>query len=237
MSSALLGETQCAVPYRRTPTRVWRAGRNLCMYGLVELRRCFPPFTSETIMDLYHVTLFIHILTLVAAAAATAVTKLAVGRRATARTVGEALDWHNVLMSASKAFPLCLLAFMITGGYMLSVTHLPWSTGFVVAGLLGVGSLLASGVFLATKGKALKQVLEDVAKNGADLPAPKLVPPPLVAALPVINTGIALSVAFDMVTKPTSVVVALGVIGVGVVVTGAFAVRRSAPAVERVRTA
>src|SRR5882757_6320315 len=137
-------------------------------------------------MDLYHIVLFLHIATLLVAAGVTAVTKLAVGRRARARTVGEALDWHNVLAAASKLFPLCLVAFVLTGSYMVSVTHVPMSSGFVAAGLAGVVLLLASGVFLAIKGKALKQVLEGIAKNGADLPAPKLVPPPLVAALPAI---------------------------------------------------
>jgi uncharacterized membrane protein len=188
-------------------------------------------------MDLYHIVLFVHILTLLVAAGATAVTKLAVGRRATARTVADALDWHNVLMTASKLFPLCLLAFVVTGGYMMSRTHIPMSTGFVVAGLVGVLLLLVSGVFLATKGKALKQVLEFIATKGADQPAPKLMPPPLVAALPAINTGIALSVAFDMVTKPTSIPVALGVLGVGIVVAGAATLRRPAPVAEGLNTA
>src|SRR4051812_37595220 len=107
-------------------------------------------------MDRYHIALFIHIVALIVAASATAVTKLAVGRRARARTVGEVLDWHTVLMSASKVFPVCLAAFVITGFYMLSVTHVGvWSTGFVVAGLAGVLLLLVSGVFLSTKAKAL----------------------------------------------------------------------------------
>src|SRR6476646_5474321 len=111
-------------------------------------------------MDRYHIALFIHIVTLIVAASATAVTKLAVGRRIRARTVGDVLDWHNVLMSTSKLFPVCLAAFVITGFYMLSFTHTGiWSTGFVVAGLVGVALLLMSGVFLSTKAKALKQVL------------------------------------------------------------------------------
>ena len=188
-------------------------------------------------MDLYHIVLFIHILTLLVAAGATAVTKLAVGRRATARTIGDALEWHKLLMAASKLFPLCLLAFVVTGGYMISVTHIPMSTGFVVAGLVGVLLLLVSGVFLATKGKALKQVLEFIETKGPEQPAPKLVPPPIVAALPAINTGIALSVAFDMVTKPTSIPIALAAIGVGIAITGALALRRPAATVEGVRAA
>jgi hypothetical protein len=188
-------------------------------------------------MDLYHIVLFVHILTLVVAASTTAVVKLAVSRRAKARTVGEVLDWHNLLMSSSKVFPICLAAFVITGSYMLSVVKIHvWSTGFVVAGLVGVVLLLSSGVFLATKGKALKQMLDGLAKNGLDQPAPKLVPPPFVAALPVINTTLALSVAFVMVTKPTSIPVALSVLAVGIALGATSALRGSPAPVEKVAT-
>lgn len=187
-------------------------------------------------MDLYHIALFVHIVTLIVAASVTAVTKLAVGRRMRARTVGEVLDWHTVLMSASKLFPLCLAAFVITGFYMLSLSHAGiWSTGFIVAGLVGVTLLLVSGVFLATKAKALKQILEEMAKRGPEQPAPKLVPPPLVAALPVINTGIALAVVFDMVTKPASVPIALSVVAIGIAISAIGAMRRTAPATNGAR--
>jgi hypothetical protein len=185
-------------------------------------------------MDLYHIVLYLHIVTLLVAAGATAVVKLAIGRRSRARTVGEALDWHNVLMATSKLFPLCLVAFVLTGSYMLSVTHLAWTTGFVVGGLVGVLLLLVGGVFLATKGKALKQVLDGMAKNGVDQPAPKLVPTPFLASMPWINTGIALGVAFDMVTKPVSIPIALSVVIGGIVLGAAIGMRRPAPAVERV---
>ena len=70
-------------------------------------------------MDRYHIALFVHIIAVMVAAGATAVSKLAVGRRARAKTVGEALDWHNVLAAASGVFPLCLAAFVLTGFYML----------------------------------------------------------------------------------------------------------------------
>lgn len=187
-------------------------------------------------MDRYHIALFIHIVTLIVAAAATAVTKLAVGRRARARTVGEVLEWHGVLMSAARLLPMCLAAFVVTGGYMLSLAPATrWSSGFVVAGLVGVTLLLVSGVFLATKAKALKQMLEESAKRGADQPAPKLVPPRFVAALPLINTGIALAVVFDMVTKPVSIAVALSVLAIGIVISAAGAMRRPAPVAEDVR--
>jgi hypothetical protein len=177
-------------------------------------------------MDRYHIALFLHIVAVIVAASATAVTKLAAGRRARARTIRDALDWHNVLTSTSKLFPVCLAVFVITGSYMLSLgsAHV-WSSGFVVAGLVGVALLLASGVFLAIKGKALGQVLERMAANGADQPTPRLAPPPFVMVLPIINTGIALGVVFDMVTKPTSIVVALGIMVIGIALATAIGTR------------
>ncbi len=184
-------------------------------------------------MDRYHVALFLHLLALIVATFVTAVTKMAVGRRARARTVGEALDWHKVLDSSSKLFPVCLAVFVLTGFYMLGISHVdPFSTGFIVAGLFGVVFLLTSGVFLAVKGKALSAVLEGMTKKGADLPAPKLVPPAIVAMLPTTNTGVALGVVFDMVTKPTSIPVALAVVAIGLVLGALMGVRRPVPVAE-----
>lgn len=190
-------------------------------------------------MDAYHIALFIHIVTLIVAASATAITKLAADRRGRARTIGEAIDWHNVLLSTSKLFPICLVLFVVTGGYMLSINHAAlWTSGFVVAGWTGVILLLMSGTFLSMKGRALKQVLEKIAKNGVDHPAPKLVPPTAVSILPHVNTGIALAVVFDMVVKPADVSVALGVLALGIVLFGGLTLRKKpAPAVREASAA
>lgn len=166
-------------------------------------------------MDLYPIAKYLHLAALFVAAGVTAVTKLAAGRRMRARTVGEALDWHNTLMSAAKLFPICLVVLALTGGYMLSATHVSMSNGFIVAGVCALVWLFASGTFLGIKGGALKGVLEGIAAKGADQPAPRMQPPAAVVMLPMVNTGIALAVAFDMVTKPTSIPIALGIIAVG----------------------
>lgn len=190
-------------------------------------------------MDRYHVALFLHIVTLIVAASATAVTKLAASRRIRARTIAESLEWHGVLMSVSKLFPICLASFVVTGAYMLSFANAHvWSTGFVVGGFAGVALLLASGTYLSIKAKALKAALENMAKAGADRPAPRLVPPTLVTILPVVNTGVALAVVFDMATKPTSVPVALLVVGLGILIAAASAIRRRpAPMLEHAPSA
>jgi hypothetical protein len=169
-------------------------------------------------MDLYPYAKYVHLFALFIAAGVTAVTKLAAGRRVRARTVGEALEWHNTLMSASKLFPICLLILAITGGYMLNVVKVSMSSGFVVAGVFAIVWLFATGTFLGIKGGALKGVLEGiVAAQGADHPAPKGAPPAAIVLLPTINTGVALATALDMVVKPTSIPIALGVVAVGAV--------------------
>ena len=185
-------------------------------------------------MDSYHFALFIHLVTLIVAAGVTAITKLAAARRVRARTVGELLEWHGVLMSAARFFPLCLAVFTASGAYMLGVTHAAvWGSAYVVAGLTGVVLLLASGAFLGAKARAFRDVLAEMAQHGADRPVPKIVPPRLVVALPAVNTGIALAVVFDMVTKPASVSVALAIIAAGIALGGAGALRKPAPQMQQ----
>ncbi|HEY6828827.1 MAG TPA: hypothetical protein VI259_18335 [Gemmatimonadaceae bacterium] len=183
-------------------------------------------------MDTYHIALFLHVVTLIVAASATAVTKLAVGRRIRAGTVADALDWHNVLVSTSRVFPICLASFVITGAYMVSFggKH-AWANGFVISGLVGVTFLLASGTYLGMKGRALKHVLEAIAAQGADRPAPRMAPPRLVALLPVANTGVALGVVFDMVTKPASIPVAIGAMALGAAISVGLSRRKPAAAI------
>jgi hypothetical protein len=189
-------------------------------------------------MDSYHIALFIHLVTLVVAAGVTAVTKLAAGRCTRARTIGELQEWHGVLMSAARLFPLCLAVFVASGAWMLGVARAPvWASAYVVAGITGVVLLLASGAYLGAKARAVRDVIAAMAQQGADRPAPRLAPPRLVAALPAVNTGFALAVVFDMVTKPASLAVALAIIVAGIAVGGASAMRRPAPQMEQARAA
>jgi hypothetical protein len=188
-------------------------------------------------MDAYHVSLFLHIVTLIVAVSATAVTKLAVGRRIQARTVREALEWHDLLISTSKLFPICLVSFFATGAYMVSVAGArAWLAGFVVAGLVGITLLLGSGTYLGVKAQGLRQLLASASSKNPDAEPPRLVPPRLVAILPVVNTGVALSVVFDMVTKPASIGVALAVIVIGIAVS-VFAALRHRPSALRPKAA
>jgi hypothetical protein len=109
-----------------------------------------------------------------------------------------------------------------------------WRSGFVTAGIVGSVLLFASGTYLGMKGKALGAMLQQIAAaKGLDAPAPKVVPPALITALPGINTMIAMAVAFDMTIKPPSVMASLGVIGLGIAIGAALGLRRPVPAAER----
>jgi len=205
--------------------------------GRILWRGSANPSTART-MDTYHIALFVHLLTLIVAASVTAVTKLAAARRLRARTIGEALEWHDLLMSAARLFPVCLVFFIASGAYMLGAAHAPvWTSAYVVAGIIGVGLLFASGAFLGAKGSAFRAVLAGMASQGADRPAPRMAPSALVATLPTVNTGIAIAVVFDMVTKPASIATALGVIALGIALGAVGLLRRPAPAMEQARAA
>ena len=182
-------------------------------------------------MDLYHITLYLHIVTLLVAAALTAVTKLAVGRRMRARTVGEVLDWHGVLMSSAKLFPICLVAFVVTGSYMVSVN----SRGVVDwvrrrrTGRRRVAACQRD-VSRRSRAKHSARCWRTWRRMGPTNPRPSSCRRRFVAALPMINTVIALAVAFDMVTKPVSIPVALGVVAIGIVIGAVLGMRRPAAA-------
>ena len=182
-------------------------------------------------MDVYRIALFVHLLALIVAAGASAVMKLAAERRARSRTVAEMMEWHQTMGATARLFPICLAVFVLSGAFMLSrSTPGAWASAFVSAGLLGVVLLLASSAYLGISAKGLGRMLSSLAERDPGAAAPRLAPPPLLAALPAVNTGIALAVAFDMVIKPASLVTALAIVGGGILIgaVGALAGRAKA---------
>jgi hypothetical protein len=98
------------------------------------------------------------------------------------------------------------------------------ATGLIVRqGVLGAIDAGAERDLIACTAAALAP-----AGAGVLATAPVLVPPTLVAVLPQVNSAIALAVAFDMVAKPASIGVALGVVAGGVVLAAASVLRRPA---------
>ena len=188
-------------------------------------------------MDTYHIALFVHIAALLAAVGAATLMELISSRRMGAATVRDALEWHTLAMKTSKTFPVAVAVLVLTGGIMLSGGGAQtWGAGFVRAGIAGAALLLANGIFLSVKGKALKTHLEHLVAKAPDQP-PQMAANATIATLTRANHGIALGVVFDMATKPsaTTAFVVLAVF-VAVFVAAGYA-RRPATAAAKEPTA
>jgi len=172
-------------------------------------------------MDGYHLALFIHLLALMAAVAASALVHLADARRARAATPRDALAWHALAGSAARTFPIALLLLAATGAVMVETSEgLEWAAGWVATGLLGVVALLASGGVIAVRSRREARELARLAASDSARGAPP--PDAVVETLSWVNTGLAVAVILVMSTKPPLVesLVALAVGAAGGLVLG-----------------
>src|SRR5262245_35521184 len=101
-------------PCRKTPCSADCPGSDCCNSRL------------EARMDGYHIALFVHFCALLGAIAAAAVVHLGTARRDAARTVGSQLEWHSLVLSVSKFFPIALLVLVLSGSYMINKGGLAW---------------------------------------------------------------------------------------------------------------
>jgi hypothetical protein len=154
-------------------------------------------------MDGYHIALFVHLIALVAASAAAALTHFAEGRCRRAATVTEALHWHELTGSVAKVFPIAILTLLATGGFMVGNGRVwSWSAGWVDAGITGAVLLFVIGGVLGARGRVAGRELARLAAESNAGQAPGLRHDPLVPLLSWMNTGLAIGVVFVMTTKP-----------------------------------
>ena len=166
-------------------------------------------------MDGYHVALFLHIASLMAAGAAAALTHFAQYRRDVAPTTRDARTWHGLLMKSARTFPFVLLVLLATGGYMMpQQAAFAWHDAWVRVGLLGIVLLGLFGGILTGRGKRLAGVLAaHEASAGADAPPPP-VHDALAARLSWMQLGIAVGEVFVMTNKP-ALLPAIGAVAIG----------------------
>ena len=150
----------------------------------------------------YQLSLYVHLLALVAASATSSVVHLAASRARAAGGVAEARQWHALAGSAARVFPVATLALFATGALMVSL-HGPWgwSTGWVDAGILGVLFLFLSGPVLGKRGARAGRALAGLAAGEIEK-ARAILHDPLGERLSWVNTGVALGVVFAMAVKP-----------------------------------
>lgn len=173
----------------------------------------------------YGVALYVHLLALLSATAASALVHLAAARAARAGSAHEALEWHRFAGKAARVFPLAVLTLVATGSYMVGGAHgWGWGLGWVRAGLLGSVLLLAQGAVIGARGKRVAAALAAGRRAGD----------PLAARLGSANTAMALAIVFVMAAKPGlagALTAVLGAAALGALLGGGKR-RAGEPAVE-----
>lgn len=151
-------------------------------------------------MTSYHLVLFVHLLALVAASAASGIVHVAEVRYRRATRVDDARFWHGLASHTARIFPIALVALVATGSWMMHSGGWAWSSGWVVAGLLTTVFLFASGGLLGARGAAEARALRALDRDAAWSPAPGAAG--FERALSWSNTGVAMAAVYVMVIKP-----------------------------------
>lgn len=164
----------------------------------------------------YQIALFVHLLALLAATAASAIVHFAASRRVSASTLRQALEWARVMGSAAKVFPLAVVTLLASGSYMVAMGGLwSWRAGWVIAGVVAAVTLLASGAVLGVRGAAGGRAAGARLQVAAGRELPNDAPPDRVSTIIAeANTYLALGVVAVMTLKP-GLVGALSTIAIG----------------------
>lgn len=151
-------------------------------------------------MDGYHVALFLHLVALLAAIAASTIVHTSMVKIRDSANGGGALQWLGLAHGFARVFPVALATLVGTGAWMVHDSW-PWSSPFVLGGLAGAVFLFVSGA--AIEGSRAGAVAAALASAPGE-PVDRLVRDPVWWCASWANTGIAVAVVFVMTAKPSA---------------------------------
>jgi len=161
----------------------------------------------------YQIALFVHLMALLAATAASAIVHFAAARRAAAATLRDSMEWSRLMGATARVFPVAVLTLVATGAYMVA-GRWGWSEGWIKAGFLGAFVLLASGAIMGKRGAAeARRNIQRLQSATHELRNDRSTDR-LAAVLSDANTGLALAIALVMTIKP-GFAASLGVLAIG----------------------
>jgi hypothetical protein len=178
-------------------------------------------------MDGYRLVLFLHLCALLGAIATSAVLHFAETRLRAADTIAAVRTWAGLIDKGARVFPLVLLVLLGTGAYLVDRSW-TWSSGWVVAGLVGVGVLFVVGAgVVGGRSRALRRALTDVDDGGVPAAVAGIAREHPGGIASWTNTGLALGIVFVMTMKPALVgSLAALVVAAGLGAAIAFRLRR-----------
>ena len=147
----------------------------------------------------YSIALFFHLVSLVAAGAAAALSGYAALRLRAATSPAEVTRWGTMIEKVVRIFAPATLGLLASGAYMTQSAW-SWSTPWIVAGLVGLAMIILRGSGVeASRGRALKNELQshDLSER-----ARRLTRDPLAWTARAMEWMLMLGVMFVMTAKP-----------------------------------
>jgi hypothetical protein len=152
-------------------------------------------------MDSYRFVLFLHLCALLGAIGTSSLVHFSELRLRTAETVSAARTWASLIARAARVFPVALAVLLGSGAYLVD-RGWSWSSGWIVAGLVGVAVLFAVGGGVAgSRSRALARELSAAADGPLGERTVRLTRRHPAAVASWMNTGLALGIVFIMTTK------------------------------------
>jgi hypothetical protein len=153
-------------------------------------------------MNTYGLVVFVHLMALLAAISAGAISHLAESRMQSADSVETLRPWARLLGRLGKVFPVALLVLLGSGAYLVHRSW-SWSSGWVDVSIVGVALLFASGGGLVrARGVALRRALMAAPQGAVPAEVRRLLDTHPARLASWMNTGLAIGIVFAMAVKP-----------------------------------
>lgn len=153
----------------------------------------------------YSLMLFLHLVFLICAVAAMALTGLAALRLGGTETAAEAMHWGEFVRRLVPIFPVASLGLIGTGAYMTSEAW-SWKAPWVIAGLAGLFLIILLGAGVeGIRGRAAHHELQ---ASGLSQRARRLLCDPISWSAKVTTWSLLLAIIFVMTTKPSAAICA-----------------------------
>jgi hypothetical protein len=163
-------------------------------------------------MNAYHVVLYVHLLSLLVAAGASAVMFVCHVRLRAAHTRGDAQQWLVLTEQTVRAFPLAVLGLFGTGAYLTSDLW-SWRTGWIDVSIAGLVFIALQGPLVGGRaGRILRHALE---ANGPGVLAGDARRAARSRATWIVvfsNPAVMLAIVWNMTDKPSAGLAAVAVV-------------------------
>jgi len=152
-------------------------------------------------MNLFQITLFVHLLFVLLASAAAAVALFASLRLRGAANPADAFLWLAAIRKVVPMFPVSVAGLLASGAYMAHQLD-AWAAPWVDASLLGLGLIVALGS--GVEGSRMRALARELAAAGLSPRARRLLRDPVAWTAKLCTLTLVVAVVFIMTLKPSA---------------------------------